>query len=199
VREVTRARGWSLHRETRNLGLNRTPSFPLPQSNPKADIALMQNFLWTPSLDSMCGVTLEVGETYVLSGRIISEKAFISLCGLSIRWADTTSRQRTGLRKLYEKGCVCDVSGSYRPSRFMNRFPRVPISWYWGETVPHIGIVSRLETDTRCFVGKEGKKFVLYPRGKLWFLKYRFRFATCFYITDAFFLNIIEHLEVIGQ
>ncbi|KAH0953043.1 hypothetical protein HN011_001320 [Eciton burchellii] len=79
------------------------------KSNPKADIALMQNFLWTPSLDSMCGVTLEVGETYVLSGRIISEKAFISLCGLSIRWADTTSRQRTGLRKLYEKGCVCDI------------------------------------------------------------------------------------------
>ncbi|KAL6437347.1 hypothetical protein ACFW04_005089 [Cataglyphis niger] len=79
------------------------------KSNPKADIALMQNLLRTPSSDSMCGVTLKVGETYVLNGRVVSGQALISFCGLSIRWADTTSRQRKGLRQLYQQGCVCDI------------------------------------------------------------------------------------------
>jgi len=93
-----------------NLDLTVRLRFFLPQSNPKADIALMQNLLWTPSTDAMCGVTLNVGDTYVLNGRIISGKALISYCGLSIRWADTTTRQRKGLRQLYQQGCVCDVS-----------------------------------------------------------------------------------------
>ncbi|XP_011156559.1 LOW QUALITY PROTEIN: tissue inhibitor of metalloproteinase [Solenopsis invicta] len=79
------------------------------KSNPKADMALMQNLLRTPSSDSMCGVTLNVGDTYVLNGRIVSGKALISYCGLSIRWADTTTRQRKGLRQLYQQGCVCDI------------------------------------------------------------------------------------------
>lgn len=93
-----------------NLGLTVCTPSVLPQSNQKADVALMQNLLWTPSSDAMCGVTLKVGETYVLNGRVVSGKALISVCGLSIRWADTTSRQRKGLRQLYQQGCVCDVS-----------------------------------------------------------------------------------------
>ncbi|XP_011062525.1 PREDICTED: metalloproteinase inhibitor 1 isoform X1 [Acromyrmex echinatior] len=79
------------------------------KSNPNADMALMQNLLRTPSTDSMCGVTLNVGDTYVLNGRIVSGKALISNCGLSIRWAETTTRQRKGLRQLYQQGCVCDI------------------------------------------------------------------------------------------
>lgn len=66
----------------------------------------------------MCGVTLKVGETYVLNGRIVSGKALISFCGLTIRWADTTSRQRKGLRQLYQQGCVCDVSVDLRMKDF---------------------------------------------------------------------------------
>lgn len=114
--EISRARrdvrfsfSRGVHREMYNLGLTVRLCFLL-QSNPKADVALMQNLLWTSSSDAMCGVTLKVGETYVLSGRIISGKALISICGLSIRWADTTSRQRKGLRQLYQQGCACDVS-----------------------------------------------------------------------------------------
>ncbi|XP_020298685.1 metalloproteinase inhibitor 3 isoform X2 [Pseudomyrmex gracilis] len=79
------------------------------KSNPKADVALMQNLLWTPSSDALCGVTLNVGETYVVDGRIFSGKPFISICGLSIRWAETTSRQRKGLRQLYQQGCGCNI------------------------------------------------------------------------------------------
>lgn len=78
----------------------------------------MQNLLRTPSSSSMCGVTLQVGETYVLNGRIVSGQALISSCGLSIRWADTTSRQRKGLRQLYQPGCVCDVSWIILSVRF---------------------------------------------------------------------------------
>lgn len=91
-----------------NLGL--TFFLSPPQSNPKADMALMQNLLWSPSSEAMCGVTLNIGETYVLNGRIVNGKALISFCGLAIRWSDTTSRQRKGLRELYQQGCVCDVS-----------------------------------------------------------------------------------------
>ncbi|EFN82588.1 metalloproteinase inhibitor 3 isoform X2 [Harpegnathos saltator] len=79
------------------------------KSYPKADAVLMQNLLWTSSSDSMCGVTLKVGETYVLGGRINNGKASVSSCGLMIRWADTTNKQRKGLRHLYQQGCVCDI------------------------------------------------------------------------------------------
>lgn len=108
-----------------NLSLTVRLCFFLPQSNPKADVALMQNLLRTPSTDSMCGVTLNVGDTYVLNGRIVSGKALISYCGLSIRWADTTSRQRKGLRQLYQQGCVCDVSAGLFCVIILNSFAQL--------------------------------------------------------------------------
>lgn len=111
--DVTHTRRDISSRSSREMqsGHNRVRlCFFLPQSNPKADVTLMQNLLRTPSTDSMCGVTLNVGDTYVLNGRIVSGKALISYCGLSIRWANTTTRQRKGLRQLYQQGCVCDVS-----------------------------------------------------------------------------------------
>ena len=108
-----------------NLCLTLRLCFFLPQSNPKADMALIQNLLRTPSTDSMCGVTLTVGDTYVLNGRIVSGKALISNCGLSIRWADTTTRQRKGLRQLYQQGCVCDVSGLYLICRYFKCIPSI--------------------------------------------------------------------------
>ena len=108
-----------------NLCLTLRLCFFLPQSNPNADMALMQNLLRTPSTDSMCGVTLNVGDTYVLNGRIVSGKALISNCGLSIRWAETTTRQRKGLRQLYQQGCVCDVSGLYLICRHFKCIPSI--------------------------------------------------------------------------
>lgn len=112
------------------LGITVCLCFFLPQSNPKADVALMQNLLRTPSTDSMCGVTLNVGDTYVLNGRIVSGKALISYCGLSIRWADTTTRQRKGLRQLYQQGCVCDVSWIILPIVASNLFSQLLVSYY---------------------------------------------------------------------
>ncbi|XP_015586692.1 tissue inhibitor of metalloproteinase [Cephus cinctus] len=79
------------------------------KTNPKADMAMKQNILWTSSISSMCGVYLNLGETYVISARIISGKPSISICGLATRWSEVTPRQRKGFRQFYHRGCVCEI------------------------------------------------------------------------------------------
>ncbi|XP_061938663.1 metalloproteinase inhibitor 2 isoform X1 [Apis cerana] len=72
--------------------------------------ALRKNILWTASSDSMCGAQLKVGETYVVSGRVIyGDKAHISSCGIAMPWRFVTSRQRKGFRHLYHSSCMCKV------------------------------------------------------------------------------------------
>lgn len=59
----------------------------------------------------MCGAQLKVGETYVVSGRVIyGDKAHISSCGIAMPWRFVTSRQRKGFRHLYHSSCMCKVS-----------------------------------------------------------------------------------------
>ncbi|XP_076754562.1 tissue inhibitor of metalloproteases isoform X1 [Xylocopa sonorina] len=72
--------------------------------------ALKSNILWTPGMESTCGIALEVGETYVVSGRAFnSSKAHISLCDLALVWRNVTSRQRKGFKHLYAYGCSCGI------------------------------------------------------------------------------------------
>ncbi|KAG7212322.1 hypothetical protein KM043_012646 [Ampulex compressa] len=75
----------------------------------KDDPVLHHNLLWTASSDAMCGVYLNVKDTYVVSGRNHSGRAMISLCGLTTKWADVTSSQRKGFRRFYQHGCVCEI------------------------------------------------------------------------------------------
>lgn len=79
-------------------------------SNDSYSNYLYDGHLYTASIDSVCGVHLEVGETYVVSGRIYEDKPKLSLCNLVMRWSDVTKRQRKGFKGLYAKGCMCDVS-----------------------------------------------------------------------------------------
>ncbi|XP_076618546.1 tissue inhibitor of metalloproteases [Colletes latitarsis] len=68
-----------------------------------------QEILWTASMDSMCGITLNVGDTYLVSAKIIDGKMHISSCNISMRWREVTSRQRKGFRGLYHRGCACEI------------------------------------------------------------------------------------------
>lgn len=72
-------------------------------------MVLENNTLYTPPGDGLCGVNLNVGETYVVSGRVYSGKPMVTFCDLSMRWSDVTSGQRKGFRRLYRHGCVCEV------------------------------------------------------------------------------------------
>ncbi|XP_072377224.1 tissue inhibitor of metalloproteinase [Diabrotica undecimpunctata] len=75
----------------------------------KGILALKSGRLLTPKYGAMCGVDLEVGKLYVISGNIVTLKANINMCGMSIEWNHLTRRQRKGLRLLYRHGCTCKI------------------------------------------------------------------------------------------
>ncbi|XP_058795253.1 tissue inhibitor of metalloproteinase [Phymastichus coffea] len=79
-------------------------------SNDSYNEHLYGGLLYTSSIESMCGVHLSLGESYVVSGRVVEGKPRVSLCDLVTKWAEVTKRQRKGLKGLYAKGCMCDVS-----------------------------------------------------------------------------------------
>lgn len=68
-----------------------------------------REILWTMVADSMCGVVLNVGETYVISGMIRDGRIYLSLCGVHTRWFEVPHRQRKGFRGLFHRGCACDI------------------------------------------------------------------------------------------
>lgn len=75
----------------------------------KAEVALKSGRLLTPVYDAACGIQLQPGKLYVLSGRVHSLKAHISLCDMAMEWETLTRRQRKGLKLLYKHGCTCEV------------------------------------------------------------------------------------------
>lgn len=74
-----------------------------------AEHALKDGLLYTASSDGMCGVNLQRGSTYVVSGVVIEGKPRINLCGLATLWSQVTPRQRKGFRMLYHHNCVCNI------------------------------------------------------------------------------------------
>ncbi|XP_050499663.1 tissue inhibitor of metalloproteinase [Diabrotica virgifera virgifera] len=75
----------------------------------KGVLALKSGRLLTPKYGAMCGVDLEVGKLYVISGNIVTLKAQINMCGMRTEWNQLTRRQRKGLRVLYRHGCTCKI------------------------------------------------------------------------------------------
>uniref|UniRef100_A0A4Q8K6L6 U48-Liphistoxin-Lth1a_1 n=1 Tax=Liphistius thaleban TaxID=1905330 RepID=A0A4Q8K6L6_9ARAC len=74
----------------------------------KARHALSQGLVWTSAHDSTCGVTLKPTR-YLITGRILGEKAWVSLCHFVQEWPKLSSKQKKGFRKLYQQGCHCKV------------------------------------------------------------------------------------------
>lgn len=79
------------------------------QGNNKVVEVLKAGNLSTPMSDSLCGVDLTPGSTYVLSGRLVHGKAYVQLCDMVERWDQVSRRQRKGLRLLYRQSCQCEV------------------------------------------------------------------------------------------
>lgn len=75
----------------------------------KAVVALKSGRLLTALEDSMCGVDLDVGQLYVIGGKVTSLQARINLCGFTENWRNLTNRQRKGLRRMYHHGCHCQI------------------------------------------------------------------------------------------
>lgn len=75
----------------------------------KAYVALKSDKIITPKYDSMCGLQLEIGKLYVISGRVLSLRAYVNMCGYAAKWETISRRQRKGLRKMYDYGCTCKI------------------------------------------------------------------------------------------
>lgn len=86
----------------------------------KAALALKSGRLLTPSYDSMCGVSLQPRETYVITGHVVHLEAHVHLCGYVAKWRDVTPRQRKGFRLLYKQGCTCKVHVTRRRTKSPN-------------------------------------------------------------------------------
>ncbi|GLV44389.1 Tissue inhibitor of metalloproteases [Carabus blaptoides fortunei] len=76
----------------------------------KAKVALKSGRLLTALSGAMCGVQLEIGKVYLITGRVSGLQPYISLCGLTKPWREVTSRQRKGFRVIYSRGCDCKIS-----------------------------------------------------------------------------------------
>lgn len=64
--------------------------------------------------DSLCGVVLELGETYVVAGKLNDlNQMKISLCGLVYKWSQLSDFQRTSLKKGYGNSCQCQIIPCY--------------------------------------------------------------------------------------
>ncbi|KAL9973210.1 hypothetical protein ACROYT_G019631 [Oculina patagonica] len=64
--------------------------------------------------DSACGVWLQNGTAYLLSGFIHNVKPLrlmLNLCTLHEEWSQVTPSQRDGLSRVYGQNCECKISG----------------------------------------------------------------------------------------
>lgn len=76
----------------------------------KAKVALKSGRIITALDGGMCGVRLDVGKVYLITGRVSGLQAHVSLCGFVKPLRDITPRQRKGFRLIYGRGCDCKVS-----------------------------------------------------------------------------------------
>ncbi|CAH0627082.1 unnamed protein product [Chrysodeixis includens] len=90
------------------------------KATPKAKVALQSGRLLSPSQESLCGVSLQPRETYVITGRVVHLEAHVHLCGFISKWRDVTPRQRKGFRLLYKQGCTCKVHMNRRRTKSPN-------------------------------------------------------------------------------
>ncbi|CAF4779580.1 unnamed protein product [Pieris macdunnoughi] len=90
------------------------------KATPKAALALKSGRILTPSQDSLCGVSLQPRETYVITGRVMHLQAHVQLCSYINKWREVTPRQRKGFRVLYRQGCTCKVHINRRSTKSPN-------------------------------------------------------------------------------
>ncbi|CAM1295098.1 Uncharacterised protein r2_g435 [Pycnogonum litorale] len=79
------------------------------KSTNKARLALKSRIIWTSTSSSLCGVSLEENQKYIMAGNLIGSKAWLSLCDYAVKWNSLTRKQKKGFKILYHHGCVCQI------------------------------------------------------------------------------------------
>lgn len=77
------------------------------KGGPEARMLIKEAGVVAPTRDSLCGVRLEEGESYLLVGRLLDGQPTVTLCDFPTPWRRVTVRQRKGLRQQYEASCSC--------------------------------------------------------------------------------------------
>ncbi|CAH1795204.1 unnamed protein product [Owenia fusiformis] len=60
-----------------------------------------------------CGVSLQIGQQYVLTGSINRGVARIQSCNFQRRWDSLSKEVQNGFRKDYAKSCGCQITSDY--------------------------------------------------------------------------------------
>ncbi|KAI1287394.1 Metalloproteinase inhibitor 3 [Halotydeus destructor] len=76
---------------------------------PEAQKALNIGTVYTGLDEASCGRKFELNTRYLITGRVIGEKVWVSLCNFVQEWSSLTAKQRKGFRRLYSQGCQCKV------------------------------------------------------------------------------------------
>lgn len=90
----------------------------------KALAAMGKKELVTPIHDSMCGVELQKGKVYLLTGRMSDDKLRVSICNFHQEWSTLTVKQKKAFKLLYSKGCNCKI----HTCRFWDKACKTPHS-----------------------------------------------------------------------
>lgn len=109
----------------------------------KGLVALKSGKIHTPLDSSTCGVNLQVGKLYVLSGQINSLRANINLCRMALEWNTLTRRQRKGLKMMYKRGCGCQIQSCSSSSKWCNHSKSKDTCHWWSKCEIEEGICLR--------------------------------------------------------
>lgn len=109
---------------------------------PRAQKLLKQGKLVTPSIDSMCGLNLEVNQLYAIAAQDIH----VGLCSFVRRYSDLTIVEKRGLAGIYRKGCPCKIKPHYRGNYNVsigtcNWSPYATCETEYGSCVPTRGLL----------------------------------------------------------
>ncbi|RWS05036.1 Tissue inhibitor of metalloprotease-like protein [Dinothrombium tinctorium] len=75
----------------------------------KAREALSNGLIWTSEDESLCGRKLQLNTRYLITGRLVGSKPWVSVCNFVEPWSALTYKQKKGFRRLYAFGCRCKV------------------------------------------------------------------------------------------
>ncbi|XP_053200607.1 metalloproteinase inhibitor 3-like [Panonychus citri] len=71
--------------------------------------AVRKGFIYTGTELSSCAPTFTPNVTYLMTGRIVDGKPFVSLCNFIAQWSHLKVRQKKGFRRNFARACGCKV------------------------------------------------------------------------------------------
>ncbi|KAF3700135.1 Metalloproteinase inhibitor 2 Tissue inhibitor of metalloproteinases 2 [Channa argus] len=93
--------------------------------------------IYTASSSTVCGVTLDTGKEYLITGRLNSDgKVHVTLCQFIQPWEELTETQKKSLTQRYEMGCDCKITRcAFIPCMIRSPVECLWTDWVIGKTV----------------------------------------------------------------